>query len=278
MQRAFNYFPFIQIHSHPSPNPDPNQEGAEIILQTIKNACGIPEPARLISDESHSWRHHVPADRLIALPLHQDYNSEAIHNDPVRYWPLIHPTARRDYTRSVAVVGGESSGKTTLVHKLANYFLTDYVLEQGRHYVDYDLGGSELALQFTDYQRIAIDHAKAINLALETPKAPVMIVDTDFVSTQAFCLAYENRRDPTVDNFIDQMRFDHTLLLANNTVWIDDGLRSLGNDKAREAFQNTLKNFYREYHIPVHDIEENSYQARYERAVDYIERHIYGKR
>lgn len=275
MQRAFNYFPFIRIHSHPSPNPDPNQKGAKIILQTIKSACGIPENACFISDESHAWRHHVPAERLIALPLHNDYNSEAIHNNPVRYWPLIHPTARRDYTRTIAVVGGESSGKTTLVHKLANYFLADYVLEQGRLYVDYDLGGSELALQFSDYQRIAIDHAKAINHAMEAPKAPVMIVDTDFVTTQAFCLTYENRRDPTVATFIDQMRFDHTLLLANNTVWVDDGLRSLGSDRAREAFQKLLHSLYRENAIAVHDIREHSYQARYEQAVRYIEEKIY---
>lgn len=277
MQRAFNYFPFIHIHSHPTANINPEKEDAQLILQTIRSACGISDKARLISDESHAWSYHLPAERLIALPLHNEYDSNAIHRDPVRYWPLIHPTARRDYTRTIAVVGGESSGKTTLVHKLANYFLADYVLEQGRLYVDYDLGGSELALQFSDYQRIAIDHAKAINQAMEAPKAPVMIVDTDFVTTQAFCLTYENRRDPVVDTFIDQIRFDHTLLLANNTVWVDDGLRSLGNEKAREAFQNTLHSIFREYAIPIHEIRERSYQARYEQAVQYIEKHIYGK-
>ena len=103
MQRAFNYFPFIHIHSHPTANIDPEKEDAQLILQTIRSACGISDKARLISDESHAWSYHLPAERLIALPLHNEYDSNAIHRDPVRYWPLIHPTARRDYTRTIAV-------------------------------------------------------------------------------------------------------------------------------------------------------------------------------
>lgn len=275
MQRAFNFFPFVHIHSHAAPNPDADHSDAQTTLHDIRNACGISDKAVLISDESHLWQLHLPPERIIALPLHDAYQSDAIHRDPVRYWSLIHPTARRNYTRTIAVVGGESSGKTTLVHKLANYFLTDYVLEQGRLYIDYDLGGSELALQYSDYQRIAIDHAKAVNLAMEAPKAPVMVIDTDFVTTQAFCMTYEDRRDPVVDTFIDQIRFDHTLLLANNTVWVDDGLRSLGNDQARKAFQNTLRGLYEAFSIPVHEISERSYQARYEQAVEYIKKNIY---
>ena len=43
------------------------------------------------------------------------------------------------------------------------------------------------------------------------------------------------------------------------------------------AFQNTLHSIFREYAIPIHEIRERSYQARYEQAVQYIEKHIYGK-
>lgn len=275
MQRAFNMFDFIEIHTYAMPNLDPDQPDAQAKLQRLRMDLGISDKAKLISDETHTWRLHLPSDRFIALPRHQEFDTDKIHHDPVHHWLDIHPTARREYTKTIAVVGGESSGKTTLVYKLANYFLADYVLEQGRHYVDYALGGSELALQFSDYHRISQDHAKAVDLALEDPTAPVTIIDTDFVTTQAFCMTYEGQRDPMTAAYIDNMRFHHTLLLSNNTVWVDDGLRTLGNEDSRSRFQNLLKQLYQEHQIPVCEISDHSYQTRYQRAVDYITQHIY---
>ncbi|MBV7434795.1 multifunctional transcriptional regulator/nicotinamide-nucleotide adenylyltransferase/ribosylnicotinamide kinase NadR [Cardiobacteriaceae bacterium TAE3-ERU3] len=275
LQRAFRAFDFVQLHTYDMINIDPSAKDAQAKLKQLREACGISAKARLISDESHPWREHLPPERLILLPRHDRYDTDTIHNDPVNHWHYIHPTARRNYTQTVVVAGGESSGKTTLVHKLANRFLADYVLELGRLYVDYDLGGSELALQYSDYQRIAIDHAKAVNNALEAPKAPVTIIDTDFVTTQAFCEIYEGQTDPTVATFIDQMRFSHTILLNNNTVWVDDGLRSLGSEQQRQTFQNKLKEIYTRHSIKCHEIHDSGYHARYENAVDYIVQNIY---
>ncbi len=275
MQRAFNQFDFIDIHTYPMANIDPDQTNAQEKLYRLRNALGISEKAKLISDETHTWRHHLPSRRFIALPRHDEYDTDSIHHDPVHHWLDIHPTARSEYSKTIAIVGGESAGKTTLVYKLANYFLADYVLEQGRRYVDYALGGNQLALQFSDYQRIFQAHAKAVDTALEDPKAPVTIIDTDFVTTQAFCETYENRRDPIGEAFIDNLRFDHTLLLSNNTVWIDDGMRVLGDAKARNAFQALLLQLYREHDIAVYKIEDPSYQERYRLAVQYIRDHIY---
>lgn len=277
LQRAFNNFDFISIHTYAIDNINPEQAEANAQLQVLRRSLGIPEDAIFISDESHSWTSLLAANQFIALPLHQEYDSEAIHQRPVHYWQHIHPTARREYSKTIAVVGGESSGKTTLVYKLANYFLADYVLEQGRHYVDYALGGSELALQYSDYARISQDHAKAIDLALETPKAPVTIIDTDFITTQAFCQSYEGQRDAITTAYSLHMRFDHTLLLANNTKWVDDGLRSLGTENARRQFQELLKQLYQEHEIPYYEISAAGYQERYRLAVDYIQKHIYAQ-
>ncbi len=45
----------------------------------------------------------------------------------------------------------------------------------------------------------------------------VAFIDTDFVSTQAFCLKYEGREHPFVQALIDEYRFDLVILLENNT-------------------------------------------------------------
>lgn len=120
--------------------------------------------------------------------------------------------------------------------------------------------------------------SKAVDAALEDPTAPVTIIDTDFITTQAFCQTYEGCRDPMTTAYIENMRFDHTILLSNNTVWVDDGLRTLGDQQARNNFQNLLKQLYKEHNIPVYEITESSYQERYRLAVQYITDHIYNGR
>ena len=40
---------------------------------------------------------------------------------------------------------------------------------------------------------------------------------------------------------IREYPFDVTILLSNNTKWVDDGLRSLGSQKQRQRFQALLK-------------------------------------
>lgn len=275
LQKVFQPFPFVKIHTYAGEMPHSKQSAPQETLNHIRRSCAVPDHAKFIADESNPLLALLPPKHCIALRYHHQYPGDAIRANPARYWHYIHPIARRNYTRTVAIVGGESSGKTTLVHKLANHFTAGYALEQGRLYVDYALGGSELALQYSDYRRISIDHAEAIFRATDEALAPVTLIDTDFITTQAFCLTYEGKTDPIVAAFAERIRFNHTLLLANNTVWVDDGMRSLGSLKARTAFQNTLCTLYQEYGITYHPISSKSYEERYQQAVKYIEQHIY---
>ncbi len=67
-----------------------------------------------------------------------------------------------------------------------------------------------------DYDKIALGHAQYIDFAVKYANK-VAFIDTDFVSTQAFCLKYEGREHPFVQALIDEYRFDLVILLENNT-------------------------------------------------------------
>lgn len=203
------------------------------------------------------------------------FDSAAIAANPVAYWSALHPETRGDYTKTVAIVGGESSGKTTLVHKLVNYYGASYALEMGRLYVGTDLGGSELGLQYSDYAPIALDHAEAMRAAKKEALAPVTIIDTDFVTTQAFCEEYEGRTHPFVAACAETFRCDYTIMLDNNTPWVDDGMRSLGDPEARGRFEARLLEIFARHNIIPHVIDAPDYDARYEAAVAFINAHIY---
>lgn len=251
-------------------------------LQRLAEALALPEKTVLFVADNHPLAASNLQEQLqmqvVTTSLQPEFDSFAIARNPVAYWSALHPQARGDYTKTVAIVGGESSGKTTLVHKLANYYGASFALEMGRLYVGTDLGGSEIGLQYSDYGPIALNHAQAIREAAAEATAPVTIVDTDFVTTQAFCEEYEGRRHPFVAACIDEFRLDHTIMLDNNTPWVDDGMRSLGTPEARGRFEQRLIDIFARHNITPYIVDQPDYDARYQQALLYIDQHIYGKK
>ena len=251
-------------------------------LQRLAEALALPEKTVLFVADNHPLAQSGIQEQLqmpvVTTSLQPEFDSYAIARNPVAHWSALHPQARGDYTKTVAIVGGESSGKTTLVHKLANYYGASFALEMGRLYVGTDLGGSEIGLQYSDYGPIALNHAQAIREAAARATAPVTIVDTDFVTTQAFCEEYEGRRHPFVAACIDEFRLDHTIMLDNNTPWVDDGMRSLGTPEARGRFEQRLVDIFARHDIKPYMVDQPDYDARYQQALLYIDQHIYGKK
>lgn len=257
-------------------------------LTHIKEELDLPTDSVLFVAENHplatvasnasSFNQSALIMQVVTTPLQPEFNSYAIARDPIAHWSALHPQARGDYTKTVAIVGGESSGKTTLVHKLANYYGASFALEMGRLYVGTDLGGSEIGLQYSDYGPIALDHAEAMRVAANNATAPVTIIDTDFVTTQAFCEEYEGRTHPFVSACIDEFRADYTIMLDNNTPWVDDGMRSLGTPEARGRFEQRLIDIFARHDIEPYLIDQPDYHARYQQAVAFIDAHIFGKK
>lgn len=309
LQMACANLPFIHIHTTDEIELPLHENFSEVTidiatsnakLQRLQQALHLPAETVLFVAENHPLAYGTDTvtdtdintgtdaaqrntEEQLSMPvvttlLQPEFDSYAIARDPIAHWSAIHPQARRNYTKTVAIVGGESSGKTTLVHKLANYYGASFALEMGRLYVGTDLGGSEIGLQYSDYGPIALQHAQAIRDATDVATAPVTIVDTDFVTTQAFCEEYEDRTHPFVAACIDEFRLDHTIMLDNNTPWVDDGMRSLGTPEARGRFERRLLDIFARHHIEPHLVDQPDYDARYRQAVSFIDQYIYNKK
>lgn len=212
---------------------------------------------------------------LEVTPSQAEFNSSLIGKNPAKYWYAIHPQARSSYTKTVAIVGGESSGKTTLVHKLVNYYGASFALEMGKLFVTSDLGGTELGMQYDDYPYMAVNHAEAIRAATKLAPAPLVIVDTDFVTTQAFCEEYEGKTHPFLSACIDEFRLDFTIMLDNNTPWVADGLRTLGQEEQRSRFAQRLHDIFTRHQIQPFMITDPDYHQRFLQAIDFIEKHVF---
>lgn len=196
-----------------------------------------------------------------------------IRQAPLKNWQYIPTEVRPFFVRTIAILGGESSGKSTLVNKLANVFNTTSAWEYGRDYVFSQLGGDERALQFADYDKIALGQAQYIDFAIKHANR-VSFLDTDFITTQAFCKKYEGKEHPFVQAMINNYRFDLVILLENNTPWVADGLRSLGNPNQRKDFQNLLIALLEKNKINYIKIDSPDYDERYLRSIELVNKLI----
>ncbi|WP_432481290.1 multifunctional transcriptional regulator/nicotinamide-nucleotide adenylyltransferase/ribosylnicotinamide kinase NadR [Moraxella sp. ZY200743] len=188
------------------------------------------------------------------------------------HFETLAPACRYFYSTKIAIVGGESSGKTTLIGKLAGHFGADVVPEMGRLYAGTHLGGTEVGLQYSDYTAIATNHATAI---YQSCQSALTLIDTDFITTQVFCEVYENKTHPVVNAFIDEFYDDnnpfqitHTIYLDNNVKWVADGMRRLGNQ--RSVFAQRLLDEYATYDRPLYVIDSDDYHQRYLKTAEII--------
>ncbi|QLB15442.1 trifunctional nicotinamide-nucleotide adenylyltransferase/ribosylnicotinamide kinase/transcriptional regulator NadR [Mannheimia granulomatis] len=205
-------------------------------------------------------------------PARESFNVSAtqIRNNPFQYWRFIPKEVRPFFVKTIAILGGESSGKSVLVSKLANVFNTTSAWEYGREFVFEQLGGNEQAMQYSDYPQMVLGHQRYVDYAMKHAHK-VAIIDTDYITTQAFCIQYEGKAHPFLDSMIGEYPFDVTILLSNNTKWVADGLRSLGSKKQRQQFQQLLKKLLEKYRIPYIEIESPSYLDRYNQTKEVVE-------
>ncbi|QIZ45849.1 multifunctional transcriptional regulator/nicotinamide-nucleotide adenylyltransferase/ribosylnicotinamide kinase NadR [Dickeya zeae] len=275
--QTFKYQKNIHIHAFNEQGMEPYPHGWDVWSRGIKQFMaekGIDPQYVYTSEEQDAaqYKEHLGIDTILVDPKRSfmSISGAQIRQDPFRYWEYIPTEVKPFFVRTVAILGGESSGKSTLVNKLANIFNTTSAWEYGRDYVFSHLGGDEMALQYSDYDKIALGQAQYIDFAVKYANK-VAFIDTDFITTQAFCKKYEGREHPFVQALIEEYRFDLVILLENNTPWVADGLRSLGSAADRKAFQDVLKSMLAENNVPYVHVTESDYDSRFLRCVELVQ-------
>lgn len=134
------------------------------------------------------------------------------------------------HIRRIAVVGPESSGKTTLCRLLAEAYDTawvpefarEYVASLGRPYVFDDLEyiGNEQVKQEERMAREAADNGSSL-----------IFCDTELISISVWSLYCYQRVAPWIEMQIPRQQHDLYLLLAPDIPWEPDPLRENPDDR-----------------------------------------------
>lgn len=137
--------------------------------------------------------------------------------------------------RRVAILGAESTGKTTLARLLASHFNTVWVEEYARNYMQQNK---------TNYSANTIIEIAKKQLQKEeescSKATEFIFIDTEFIIAKGWCEDVFGFCPTWINNQISEHRYDLYLLTDNNLPWIADPVRV--NPERRDYFFTQYKN------------------------------------
>ena len=167
-------------------------------------------------DARHSDVRHVCVDRTRqAIPV----SGTAIRHEPHAMREHLSPAVYADFLQRACLLGGESSGKTTLAQALAQRLGTAWVPEYGRQRWE-EQGGT---LVFDDLLQIAqtqLHHERALSRCAHR----WLICDTSPLTTLLYSRDLFGRADPELKRLATR-RYDHVFLCAPDFPFVQDGTR-----------------------------------------------------
>lgn len=188
------------------------------------------------------------------------------------FWDYLPPICRPHYVKRVLVVGGESTGKSTLVQNLAIAYNTNFVREVGRETCE--MAGGEEYMSVDDLYENFV-RQKAEEIAATKHSNRILFIDTDALTTKFYAQFLLNSDDEKLkcnalaDAISDINRFDLVLFLEPTVKWVQDGTRNDEIALNREIFSEQIKNLFRERGIEFESI-DGDYVQRFDTAKKLI--------
>ncbi|MBN8588815.1 MAG: AAA family ATPase [Rhodothermia bacterium] len=186
-----------------------------------------------------------------------------IRANPHLHWDFLPEPVRAYYVKRVAILGAESTGKTTLAQKLAESYQTAWVPEYGRSFVaKHNRLPKQEEMLFIAEQQIVTEKKTAL-LANQ-----VLFCDTTPLTTAIYAKHYFGISDGPLWDLAKNHSYDLVLLAEDDIPWEADGLQRDGLI-VRTALQKVFKNTLADLNIPFYVI-EGSLQKRLLQAKKWV--------
>jgi HTH-type transcriptional regulator, transcriptional repressor of NAD biosynthesis genes len=201
---------------------------------------------------------HIPFDlNKVRYPV----SASKIRNDLFANWHYLPDTVKPYFALKVAILGTESTGKTTLTKQLAKHFNCSLVLEAGRELIP-----DSTKFTFEDLHLVANEHAKRIYDAI-LDESPLIIIDTDVHITKSYARFTFGKELPVDNHIYNTNKSDLYLYLNNDAPYYQDGTRL--NKKKRDLLDQSHREVLTEHQIKLVEIAGN-WQNRFEQAVSEV--------
>lgn len=241
----------------------------------IKATIGKPIDVVFCGDDYYGTNRfeslYSPESEVVYFPRKEvPISSTEIREWATENWDYIPDVCRSFYTRKVLVVGGESTGKSTLVQNLALAYNTNFVSEVGRDTCEY-AGGEEFMIMDDLYENILRQKINVMDALQRSNR--ILFVDTDALTTlfyAGFLLEESDKLDKCehlAEAVANINEWDLVLFLEPTVEFVQDGTRSEVIAEDREKYSNQIKALLEKYNVRYYSLNG-----------DYLDRFVESKR
>lgn len=222
-------------------------------------------------DVNSFWAKCYPEAKNIFFQRNE-ISSTKIRENVTKYWDWLPNIVKPYYIKKVLLIGGESTGKSTLTMNLANFYNTNYLEEVGRDISE--RSGTDLLMLPEDFTDILLQHKiREREAVLHSNK--VLFEDTDCLITKFYIQFLDGKNKEIYEQLADAISetntYDLVLFLEPDVKFVQDGDRSPVIAADRKTYSNKIKELYREKNIDIQVI-SGDYQERFEKAVYLVDR------
>ena len=276
--QATTHLPRVRLHvleDYCSTKEEYGQELWEADAERIKTMIGRPVDVVFCGndyDGNSFYASCYPESEIIYFER-DDISSTAIRKDIYGHWDWLPGVVRPYYVKKVLLLGGESTGKSTMTVQLANYYNTNYIDEAGRE-LSMRSGDDRLMLM-EDYTEILLTQKMNELKAAQTSNR-LLFIDTDCIITR-FYMEFLNGSTPgreenmeLADAINGVNRYDLILFLEPDVEFVQDGTRSEEIRAGREKYSCRIKELLNERNLKFHCI-HGDYSRRLEQIVVLVD-------
>ena len=180
--------------------------------------------------------------------------------------------------QKIAVIGPESTGKSTLCSLLSRHFTAywcpefarEYLLTHGKHYVYEDLltiAKGQVEMEEEYIKRVDEERQQPGNPI----SSPLLFLDTDMYVMKVWSEYVFGKCNQFILDEIASRQYDLYLLCNTDVPWVKDELREYPDDEQRKELYQIYKDILINQQTPWVEIKGN-YDERLQLAVNAVER------
>ncbi|MEK5036199.1 AAA family ATPase [Paenibacillus sp. FSL R7-0302] len=170
-----------------------------------------------------------------------------IRNNPFKYWEYIPHIVKPYFSKKIAVIGAESTGKTTLTANISDYyklqgFRVSEIKEFARYWIDSALAGDMSRMTAEDITMFGKKQMSLVKQS-ELNGYQVIVSDTDAIVSSVFQRLYFGEVSGELLDVAAVEQWDLVLFLQPDIPWVDDGQRDFGDrrEEINEIFIQELE-------------------------------------